>query len=317
MQPATYLKMIAGTLPDHAQGSVDDSLRMLAQEALGTPQVHYLRSREAVDGSYHYLALPSSAMASEPLPVTPLAAAFPGHPAHQGPGAYVLDLGTYRVAVLFDGELLDLVCNEAELVSEFLAEQTLPVYQLHGEVPAWRFESSHTRQSKLADQLAGKLTRGSLVLLSAAGLLYGALLSVEGGLQAKVKANDDAASQMLNKALAEIQLGSPLARQMADYQQRTSIAVRAGGWVDAYQVKEGAEHFRMFVPTWITPDYISQLGAGVVADRDPKDEQLLILTKGTPAGGQQITSAETVAKMGDPGDLPPEPPSATPQPMNH
>lgn len=296
LQPSTYLRLIAGTVPDHGQGSVDDSLRLLAQEALGTSAVHFIRSPEAVDGRFHYFALPSSVLASEQVPTTELAIALPGHPAHQGPGAYVLESGMYRIAALFDGEQLDLVCNEGELVNDLLSEQLLPVYKVMPDVQAWRFESTYTRQTQLTERLTRRVSRIALVLMAVSGVAYGALLAAEGALQTRRLASNDAAAQMLDRAVAEIKTGSPLARQLAEYQHRGSLAVRAGGWVDAYQVKAGEEHFRLFVPSWITPDYLAALGANVTADRDPANEQLLILMKGEPVGGRTITSDETVAK---------------------
>lgn len=300
MQPTTYLKMIAGSLPEHGQGAVDDSLRILAQEALGVAQIHYLRSPHPVGGRYHYFALPSVALASELLPVTPLAMALPGHPAHQGPGAYVLDAGVYKIVALFDGEQMDLVCNETDLVQEWLQGQVLPVIRVPAEGESWRFQSSFTRHNALVERLSGRVVRFSLALLAIAGVAYGGLLSAEGWLSARIAADTSTAEQALSSALSGVQVGSQLAKQLADYQQRGSVAVRAGGWVDAYEVKAGKENFRIFVPSWITPDYIGSLGAEVTADRDPADEQLLVLIKGEPSGGKSLSSAETIAKTAEP-----------------
>lgn len=300
MQPTTYLKMIAGSLPEHGQGAVDDSLRILAQEALGVAQIHYLRSPHPVGGRYHYFALPSVALASELLPATPLAMALPGHPMHQGPGAYVLDAGVYKLVALFDGDQMDLVCNETDLVQEWLQGQVLPVIRVPAEAEAWRFQSSYTKHNALVERLAGRIARFSLVLLAMAGLTYGGLLAADGWLSARIAADTSKAEQALSSALSSVQVGSPLAKQLAEYQQRGSVAVRAGGWVDAYEVKAGKENFRIFVPSWVTPDYIGALGSGVAADRDAADEQLLILIKGEPAGGKNLSSAETVAQAEEP-----------------
>lgn len=306
MQPSTYLKLIAGSLPDHGQGSVDDSLRLLAQEALGSANIHYIRSPHPVSGRYHYFALSSQALASEAEPETGLVAALPGHPQHQGPGVYVLDAGVYQVAALFDGEQLDVVCNEAELVTELLAEQDLPIFKVSAETAPWRFQSDFTRRNALIERLTQRVSKFSLSVLLLSGLAYGGLLAADGWLTGRVAVNSEAAAAALTAALREVKAGSPLTKQLADYQQRTSIAVRAGGWVDTYRLKGGVESFRIFAPSWITADYVKALG-GVVADRDPVDEQLLILKKGDPDGGPRITSAETVAK--------PEAPEPAPAPV--
>lgn len=308
MQPSTYLTMIAGGVPEHGQGAVDDSLRILAQEALGSAQIHYIRSTHPVEGRYHYIALPSAALSSEPTPITAIAMALPGHPAHQGPGAYVLEVGTYKVVALFDGVQLDIACNESDLIQDLLAEQALPVILVPPETVAWRFQSNFTQMNDLADRLTSKVTRFSLWLLAGAMLLYGGLLTADGWLAARIATNAGATEQALASALTSVQIGSPLAKQIAEYQQRGALAVRAGGWIDAYEAKGTVESFRIFVPSWITPDYISTLGAGVTADRDTADEQLLVLLKGSPAGGKHLSSSETVAK---PADQPSMRPAAT------
>lgn len=295
MQSTTYLKFIAGSVPDHSQGMVDDSIRLLAQEALGVSEVHYVRSPNPMQGRYHYLALPSAALASELDPSTPLAMALPGHPAHRGAGAYVLNTGQYTVAVLFDGTQMDLVCNEHAIVAEFLADQALEQIEVPAGTEAWRLVSAETKRNQLLEVVSLRLIRYSLVSLSLfAGLGFG-LVAADSWLTARVERNNVQTEEALASALKTIQVGSPLSRVMADYEKKTSVAVRSGGWLDSYRIANGKESFRFFVPTWISPDYLQTLGDHVQADRDPANEQLLILTKGEPVGGKAITSNETVA----------------------
>lgn len=309
MQPSTYLKLIAGSVPDHSQGMVDDSIRLLAQEALGANEIHYVRSPNPVNGRYHYLALPSASLASEMSPVTPLAMALPGHPEHQGPGIYVLDVRQYLVAVIFDGSQMDLVCNEHSIVAEFLADQGLAQIEVPATAVAWRFESAETKRNQLVEAVSLRVVRYSLTALTIFALLGGCLMAADGWLTAKVANNNQATAEALASALKTIQVGSPLSKAMAHYEKKSAVAVRAGGWVDSYLYRDGKESFRFFVPTWISPDYQQALGDKVSADRDPANEQLLILTKGEPVGGQFITSNETVAKPDTkPASAPAQPP---------
>lgn len=296
MQSSTYLKFIAGSVPDHSQGLVDDSLRLMAQEATGANEVHYLRSPNPVGGHYHYLAVPSVALANEPDPATELAMALPGHPQHQGPGIYVLDVGQYKVAVIFDGQQMDLVCNEAGLVLDFLSDQSLPLVQIPPTAEKWRLASAATKRNQLVESLSRKVVAYSLIALAVFSVAGTGLVGAEKWLSAKVAQNNELTAEALTTALKSIQVGSPLSRQLADYQKKSAVAVRAGGWVDSYLVTGGKESFRFFVPSWITEDYMKALGAGVAADRDAADEQLLVLTKGEPVGGRYLSSADTVAK---------------------
>ena len=323
MQSSTYLKFIAGSVPDHSQGFVDDSLRLMAQEATGASEVHYVRSPNPVGGHYHYLAVPSSALTSVSEPATELAMALPGHPQHQGPGVYVLDLGKYQVAIVFDGTTLDLVCNDSSLVAEFLEEQTLPIITIPATAEKWPLASAATKKNQLVESLSRKVVSYSLVALGLFSFAGVSLVGAQSWLTAKVAQGNQQTTEAIAAAMATIKVGSPLARQIGDYEKKAATVVRAGGWIDSYSVSGGKENFRFFVPSWITEDYMKSLGPGVSADRDSADEQLLVLIKGEPNGGRYISSAETVAKPAAPAEggmpgapagakgAPPTPPAPT------
>lgn len=296
MQSSIYLKFIAGRVPDHSQGLVDDTLCVMAQEATCASDVHFLRSPKPLAGHYYYLAVPSAALASESDLKTALAAALPGHPQHQGPGIYVLSADPYKVAVIFDEEQFDLVCNEAHLMDEFLADATLPVIELSERTQRWALTSVVAKRNDLVDSLSRKVVVYSLVALGFFSLAGVGLVGAEKWLSAKVEQNNTLTAQALDSALASIKVGSPLSKQLAEYDRKSAVALRAGGWVDAYLTKDGQESFRFFVPSWITEDYIKALGPGTVADKDAADEQLLVLTKGLPPGGKFLSSEDTVAK---------------------
>lgn len=296
MQSAIYLKFIAGRVPDHSQGLVEDTLCLMAQEASCASQVHFLRSPKPHLGHYYYLAVASSALASEADLKTELAMALPGHPDHQGPGIYVLEAMPYKVAVIFADEQFDLICNEAHLIDEFLADATLPIIHVTDRVQPWPLTSAEAKSNALVDAMSRKIVAYSLVVLGLFSVTGVGLVGAEKWLSAKVAQNNAMTAQALDTALASIKVGSPLSRTMADYDRKAAVVLRAGGWLDAYQVKEGQESFRFFVPTWITDDYVKALGQGIVADKDAADEQMLVLSKGNPAGGKFLSSDETVAK---------------------
>lgn len=296
MQSSIYLKFIAGRVPDHSQGLVDDTLCVLAQEATNASEVHFLRSPKPLAGHYYYLAVPSAALASEADLTTALAVALPGHPQHQGPGIYVLSAEPYKVAILFEDQQFELICNEAHLIDEFLEDATLPVIAIPEQAQKWALTSVVAKRNALVDSLSRKVVAYSLIALAVFGASSMGLVGAEKWLSAKVERNNALTAQALDTALASIKVGSPLSQQMAEYDKKSAVALRAGGWVDAYLVKGGQESFRFFVPSWITEDYVKALGPGTVADKDSANEQLLVLTKGTPPGGKFLNSQDTVAK---------------------
>lgn len=295
MQANTYLKMIAGTVPVHGQGSVDETLRLVAQEALGGVALHYVRSTVPFEGRHYYFAVPSLELASEPDLTTPLAMALPGHPMHQGLGAYVLDLGRLKVVAILGLDTFEFLCNEAELVNEFLAEQDVEIFQVPKGALAWSLTSEFKEKNKSLQKVSDSLLKLSTGILLFSLISYGVLAAVDGWVNSQIKSNENEAAKALQTMLSSVRLSSPMYTQIAEYQARSSVVVRAGGWIDAYQVKNGKDSFRMFVPSWVTPDYIKALGPGVAAEKDSSDEQLLVLLKGEPEGGTNLDSSRSVA----------------------
>jgi hypothetical protein len=80
-RPMPFLtnEMVGGSVPAIA-GSEDETVWNAASQACGTEKIHYTYTVE--DGRCWYLALPSSAMASNPNSWCPLAAALPGNEEH-------------------------------------------------------------------------------------------------------------------------------------------------------------------------------------------------------------------------------------------
>lgn len=75
-----------------------DTAIAAASVVLGTPQLACISSR--VGDNIWYLCAPAADLASHTQSSSPLAAALPGSPSHQGDGAYILDLSEELQAVL-------------------------------------------------------------------------------------------------------------------------------------------------------------------------------------------------------------------------
>lgn len=300
MTPSVYMKMIAGSFPAHTHGPVDTSLRLLAQNALGSDQIHFVRSDEPNQSVVHYFAVPSAALASVAEAELSLACALPGHPQHRGPGVYVQHLAEVTAAAVFDGRQLDFICNDPSLMADFLAEQTLPVHSVTEEVTPWLLKSVYMRQSEEVTRLSAAVLKQASVGLVAAIFLYAAAAMAESWFVSKSSHQQELTAASLQAAIKSVQAGSQLSRQLAEYQAISAVAVRAGGWIDSYSLKdkETKPSFRVFLPAWVTPDYVAALGDGVSAQRDSKDEQLLVFTKGKPEG-DNISSDQTVARPGE------------------
>ena len=280
---SAYGSMIAGAVPMHT-GDVDKTVFMMAQDVLGTPRLHLLVSVDAASATVYYLAAPSSGFTSIPLFATPLAACMPGHPQHQGDGIYFLQDINLSVAVEKERDHIRLVANSTEAMREWLADRSdLPVYPVDAS-EAWTMESVPGAYRRLADGISLRTAKYSSVIGAIALLMYGAAAVGVSVQNAAADQSNQANMRAINEAVTRIDFVSPLAQQVARVQRVSALVVRAGGWIDEYDLKDGTEKFVLMMPAWITKDYIDALGARVEADQ-ATDENLIRVSLGMPLPG--------------------------------
>lgn len=282
-----YPFIIAGAVPVSSQSSPIEIASMIAREQLGTDQVHILLSKEKVSNRIAWLGLPSSVMGNEVSPMTPIAAALPGHPDHQGEGVYVLEVGPYKVAATYYDEVLSVLCNETPLVDEYIADVSLPVYVCETLLP-WRFESIYTITKSQSEVIAKQAIRYSNYVAAFACFVLVVSAIASGALRKVESRSADMFENSIQQAINDIRTASPLNEQLAIFQTKASVAIRAGGWVDHYEVKEGKESFRIYMPQWVTRDYVLALGDQAKADKTITSDSLVQIVKGTPAAEQIV-----------------------------
>ena len=280
---SAYGSMIAGAVPLHG-GDVDKIVFMMAQDVLGTPRLHLLVSADTASATVYYLAAPSSGFTSIPLFATPLAACMPGHPQHRGDGIYFLQDLNLSVAVEKERDQIRLVANSTEAMREWLAERSdLPVHPVDAS-EAWTMESVPGAYRRLADGISLRTAKYSSIIGAIALLMYCAAAVGVSVQNAAADQSNQANMRAINEAVTRIDFVSPLAQQVARVQRVSALVVRAGGWIDEYDLKDGTEKFVLMMPAWITKDYIDALGARVEADQ-ATDENLIRVSLGMPLPG--------------------------------
>lgn len=274
-------QMVAGTLP-MAGGNTLASVELVVRDLLGTEAVHAVVVADAVARRVHYFAVPSRLLHSSADLTLPLTVAIPGHPAHKGDGAYVMHAAPVSAAaVLRNGELRMFV-NETTLVEATVSEMDLPVIDVSAFDSGWRMVSRQAEIQRVADRTSILVVRWAGAVAVLAGLGYVGLI----GAGAWLRSNQDVSASplqqeaMIRDALGRVQLASPLAEQLGRLQSISAVVVRGGGWIDAYQLEKGAEHFRVMLPEWVTRDYLASLDANVRAERT--GEGTIEVIKGNP-----------------------------------
>ena len=280
---SAYGSMIAGAVPMHG-GDVDKTVTMIAQDVLGTSRMHLLVATDTASATVFYFAAPSSGFTSIAQFATPLAACMPTHPQHQGDGIYFLQDVSLSVAVEKNRDQIRLLANTSEAMNEWLAERSdAPIFRVEALEP-WTMESVPGAYRRLADGISMRTAKYSTVIAGIALMMY-SVASVGVSVQnAAADQSNQAHMRAINEAVGRIDFVSPLSQQIARLQRVSALVVRAGGWIEEYDLKNGTEKFILMMPAWITKDYIDALGARVEADQT-NDENLVRVSLGMPLPG--------------------------------
>jgi hypothetical protein len=271
-----YQDMFAGAIANH-DDDVYQSIVLNASGVLNTDRVH-VGVYESGDLAY-FFAAPSTLFGSMLDFSTPLVAAVPGHPEHQGDGAYVISQGKISVAALHVNRTLRLICNDTDKVMETIADMELKAFYPAGRSSPLLIESSRGRLRRLGDKFSRKTTKYATIV-AMIGFMIAALGSLaETAFSTTLSNANEKNAEELNGVVAKLEYSSPLSQQIGQLNKLSATVVRAGGWIDEYHLKAGRETFVVSLPEWVTQDYIVALGAGAVADKDSENNIIKVVKK--------------------------------------
>jgi hypothetical protein len=246
--------------------NAEAAVALVARDILGTEDVHTVSVREPVLKRILYFAVPSKVLTSVPNAALPLTAALPGHPAHRGPGAYVLTHGNRSAAALFTGTQLRLLFNDRDLIAEAIAEQGLSEFNVNEVQDGYPLTSAYAALQQRVDTTSERVTRiAGLVTLLAGATLLGAQFAT-GYHQSKLDAISDRKELALQRFTTDLTLTSRLAEQIAMVQVVASNTVRTGGWIERYRLEGSREAYEVMVPEWVTRDIVQSFGTEARAE---------------------------------------------------
>jgi hypothetical protein len=289
--------MIAGSLP-LAGVNAEAAVALVARDILGTEDVHTVSVREPVLKRILYFAVPSKVLTSVPNAALPLTASLPGHPAHRGPGAYVLTHGNRSAAALFTGTQLRLLFNDRDLIAEAIAEQGLSEFNVNEVQDGYPLTSAYAALQQRVDTTSERVTRiAGLVTLLAGATLLGAQFAT-GYYQSKLDAISDRKELALQRFTTDLTLTSRLAEQIAMVQVVASNTVRTGGWIERYRLEGSREAYEVMVPEWVTRDIVQSFGTEARAELAGDGMVRVRRGKITGAGERTKVSEATPASLG-------------------
>jgi len=292
--------MIAGALP-LAGVNAEAAVALVARDILGTEDVHTVSVREPVLKRILYFAVPSKVLTSVPNAALPLTAALPGHPAHRGPGAYVLTHGNRSVAALFTGTQLRLLFNDRDLIAETITEQGLPEFSVGEVADGYPLTSAYAALQQRVDTTSERVTRIAGVATLIAGALFLGSQLANGYYQSKLDAISDRKELALQRFTADLALTSRLAEQIAMVQVVASNTVRTGGWIERYRLEGTKEAFEVMVPEWVTRDIVQSFGNEAKAEL--AGDGMVRVRRGRITGSGGRTSISAAPASADVGGM--------------
>jgi hypothetical protein len=255
-------KIAAGSVPRSAKNPTQAAY-LAATEAFDTDRLHMLTSMN--ETTVFYFAA-SSRELTNGVTSTALAAALPGHPAHQGDGCYVAYHGTDAALAIKDGDSLSFMCNSIEAIQATLASQDLPIYDIDVlKAEPWKLESQAGLSRREGDKWANKIQKISSVWAAVASLAAGGLL-VATGINDKTSELHAQQAQLL---VSQLTLAQPIASDLADLHKVNSIVIRASGWIQSYKKEAGKVTYVLRLPRWVAKSTIDELGPDIHTEYDP------------------------------------------------
>ncbi|WP_370260688.1 hypothetical protein [Limnobacter sp.] len=264
-QKSIYANLIAGRLPV-GSGSAQKVVMNHAYAILGSNRLHCYCLERA--GYVYFFAIESIHLASEPGFKLPLVDALPGMPLHRGDGIYTVNGPDYAAALIIEAGSVRLLCQEPELLKDYLAGLDLRITEL----PATAGQSLSSIPQAIhgiTERVSGFILKASYGVLLLSGVTFVGAQAATAYTQSKNidGLNPKAVENDLNTTLKKLSVQQPLARQLSRIQKVSSTVVRSGGWIERYHLKgEGHEQFEVVLPSWVSQDYLDALGRDVVTD---------------------------------------------------
>lgn len=268
-----YGDFIAGSLP-LSKENPSDVIALVAGTSLHTNRIHQIHTID--NNQIFYLAIPSMSLASSPDFKTPLAAALPGHAEHKGDGAYIVYIEENAAAVIRSGISLRYLFNTAEAVEAACESADIPVYNVTDSDQSWPMISAASMAYLASRSLNALVLKWAISWGFVCFIFYTVLTAysavVEGG--NPVVRDQQKIEDVLNSAAMQ----QPVAQAASRIHAISSVAIKAGGWIDYYTLESGKEEYLVWLPSWTSREHIEAF-SGASTEYN-KTKNLIMVHKG-------------------------------------
>jgi hypothetical protein len=260
-----YSSIVAGTLPvDKSDASSAVNYSLL--ELLGTESIHVIISFDENLGCAHFIGLPSANLGGVVDLSFPLSCALPGHPDFKGDGCYVEEGAPISAVIEVRNGLISYICNETNLIDSYVSDSDLPIYKVSQTNNSWYLSSHKSEILKFNNRISKWVIMGGFITLISLISFYLILTFLAGANVGKyersaLKKRLDDEGLQYQQLLSSVDSTSQLPLVLYRIQYISSNVIKAGGWINQYDVKSGSESFQLILPEWISKDYLEPYGA--------------------------------------------------------
>jgi type II secretory pathway pseudopilin PulG len=279
-----YAESILFKVPIAALANPYQSAWLNARQKLDDEQLHTIFVVHPEKNILYCMAIPSKKLKADWLNENiELLSYLPGQSGYKGDGLYRLNLGSRAVVLSLSGSNVDLIVNDTTVIDDWIEEldENIFVYDVSGEniESIYQFKANSYEVAYFIDQLINKLSQvfAILIVVFVSIFLLGEWFShsvsanIAANLEARAKALENAQDQLLTQSL--------LPAQIAHLQEISSAVIKAGGWIEQYELNEKGEGFKIVLPSWVSRDYLDALGKNVRTTKG-NDEMYITLTSG-------------------------------------
>jgi len=242
-----------------------------ASDALDTERVR-LVAQEA-DGGIYFLAADARTFIRHPHAVTPLAAALPGLPGHQGDGAYCQELGSTG--------LIAVVVKEATSLKSYVGSRADALKFAEGYDQFWptvEHAQAWVGYRELENEAALRFARvavASGMLLTAVFLLLIFLMSWKTSqLSNKREAHIADVREQQQQNVASLNANQKSGDAFTAYREQAAAIIRDGGELTQFKSDGNKISFEATFPAWASN--IANLGPGLQIRIDAKTGDIVV-----------------------------------------
>lgn len=211
-----------------------------------------------VDDMVHYAGAPTTHFRNKGSTETPLYSVLGAED-----GAYIIDEQSYSILIIKEGEDYRTYPGTYDKAREACKREGYDdAIEINSEsdLETNSWESITFDDAKQSFETNRKITTRALLITALCSVIWVGMSGAIGTLKQSAYNYDLSAKNKIAKAIDSIPTYQPVDSVLADLSVAKSVAVKSGGWINRFDVRDNLTGLDLSMPSWVTRDYIAPLG---------------------------------------------------------